>query len=260
MDLGLTGRKAVVCGGSKGLGLAIARKLSEEGAEVILLSRDRASLMQACAALGGKSSFVSCDLTDQDSVESAVAEIKQRCGGGPDILVHNVGGPTPSLACETKIDQWTSGFNRLFLTVAHLNNAFLPAMQERGWGRIVTVTSLSVLEPIPFLAVSNVMRSASTALTKTLSDEVAKFNITVNCVAPGMISTDRTDELLTARVAKSGQSREDYMTDLLKGIPAGRLGEPDEFGSVVCFLCSNQASYITGSTICVDGGKRRSTY
>ncbi|MBY0547903.1 MAG: SDR family oxidoreductase [Candidatus Obscuribacterales bacterium] len=259
MDFGLTGRKAVVCGGSKGLGLAIARKLTEEGAEVILLSRDKASLTQACADLGGKSSFVSCDLTDQSSIESAIAEIKQRFGG-PDILVHNVGGPTPSFACETGLEQWTSGFNRLFLTVAHLNNAFLPSMQERGWGRIVTVTSLSVLEPIAFLAVSNVMRSASTALTKTLSDEVAKFNITVNCVAPGMIATARTDELLTARVSKSGQSREDYMADLLKGIPSGRLGEPDEFGSVVCFLCSNQASYITGSTICVDGGKRRSTY
>lgn len=259
MDLGLTARKAIVCGGSKGLGLSIARKLSEEGCEVILLSRDKSSLAKACDSIGGKSSFVSCDLTDQSSINCAVAEIKERFGG-PDILIHNVGGPSPSLACETSIEQWTSGFDRLFVTVAHLNNAFLPWMRERGWGRIVTVTSLSVLEPIPFLAVSNVMRSASTALTKTLSDEVAKFNITVNCVAPGMISTDRTDELLTARVSKSGQSREDYMSDLLKGIPAGRLGEPDEFGSVVCFLCSNQASYITGSTICVDGGKRRSTY
>lgn len=259
MDLGLSGRKALVCGASKGLGFACAEQLWKEGAEVLLLSRDKASLQEACSKLGERASFVSCDLTDEKSIQAAVDEVKATFGD-PDIIIHNVGGPAPSMAVETSLEQWTSGFNRLFLTVAALNQAFLPVMQKRGWGRIVTVTSLSVLEPIPFLAVSNVMRSASTALTKTLSDEVARYNITVNCVAPGMISTDRTDELLSARISKSGQSREEYMADLLKGIPAGRIGNPAEFGAVVCFLCSEQASYITGSTICVDGGKRRSTY
>ena len=259
MDLGLKNRKALVCGGSKGLGLAIARHLAGEGAQVILLSRDKNSLESACASIGPPAGFVACDLTDNQSIAEAIAQTKQKYGN-PDIVVHNVGGPTPSLAEETGIEQWSLGFNRLFLTVAQLNQAFLPAMKEQKWGRILTVTSLSVLEPIPFLAVSNVMRSASTALTKTLADEVAKYNITVNCIAPGMIATDRTDELLAARIAKSGQAKEDYLDGLLKTIPAARLGSPEEFGAVACFLCSQQASYITGSTICVDGGKRRSTY
>ncbi|HEY9714858.1 MAG TPA: SDR family oxidoreductase, partial [Chroococcales cyanobacterium] len=128
------------------------------------------------------------------------------------------------------------------------------------WGRIVAVTSLSVVEPVANLAISNAMRAAVTAMMKTLSDEVAASGVTVNCVAPGLIETDRLTDLMKARIAKSGQSEQEYKKDYLKPVPTGRLGRPDEFGAVVAFLCSEQASYITGSTIAVDGGKRRSTY
>jgi 3-oxoacyl-[acyl-carrier protein] reductase len=133
-------------------------------------------------------------------------------------------------------------------------------MRERQWGRIIAVTSLSVLEPIAGLAISNAMRSAVTAMLKTLSDEVAQDNITINCLAPGLIHTDRTEALFQARVEKSGQTRDDYMRAYLQSIPAQRLGDPADFGAVAAFLCSQPASYITGSTIAVDGGKRRSTY
>lgn len=259
MDLGISGRKALVCGASKGLGLATARQLSNEGVEVVLLSRDRGALQSACAAIGPEATFIDCDLTDETSIRNAIEEVNSRFGK-LDILVHNVGGPQPTMAEDTKVHDWQSGFDRLFLPVIKLNEAFLPKMKEQRWGRIITVTSLSVIEPIPFLAVSNAIRSASTSYSKTLADEVAKFNVTVNCVAPGMVSTDRIEELMTARSSKAGQSKEAYVADVVKTIPAERMGYPDEFGAIVCFLCSEQASYITGSTICVDGGKRRSTY
>jgi 3-oxoacyl-[acyl-carrier protein] reductase len=174
--------------------------------------------------------------------------------------VHNTGGPKPTRAEETTDDQWSSGFHQLFESVIHLNQAFIPGMKERLWGRIVNVTSLSVLEPIPNLAVSNAMRSAATAMLKTLSDELAAFNICINCMAPGVIHTDRTEERLQAQIKQSGGTREQYLEDYVKSIPAGRLGTAEEFAAMVAFLCSQRASYITGSTICVDGGKRRATY
>ena len=150
---------------------------------------------------------------------------------------------------------WRDGFERLFASVAQINQAFLPKMRTRRWGRIVTVTSLSVVEPIANLVVSNAMRSAVTAMLKTLADEVAAAGITVNCVAPGLIHTDRTEALVESRMKLSGQSRDNYMDDYLKSIPSRRLGKPEEFAAVVAFLCSEQAGYITGSTLCVDGGK-----
>ena len=265
MDLGLKGKKALVCGGSRGLGYACAEALSREGAELMILGRDAAALKHAVEGLKkvcGESCQVRhlvCDLLSADDRKRLIAEI-QSAWGAPDIIIHNVGGPKASSVQETAIEAWQEGFDRLFLPVVELNNAFLPVMKKNGWGRIITVTSLSVVEPIALLAISNALRSASTSMSKTLSDEVASYGITVNCVAPGMIHTDRTDELINARIAKSGQSREAHEADMFKSIPAGRLGRPEEYGAVVCFLCSKQASYITGSTRYVDGGKRRSTY
>lgn len=260
MDLGLKGKKALVCGASKGLGLATAKQLAKEGADVILLSRSKDALEQASNEIGsGIVGLIACDLTSETATVDAITEIKQRWQY-LDILIHNVGGPKPTMTETTATQEWTLGFERLFLPVTRLNDAFLPGMKERRWGRIITITSLSVIEPIPFLAVSNVIRSASTAYSKSLSDEVARFNVTVNCVAPGMVATDRIEDLMTTRSQKAGQPKEEYIADVVKTIPAQRLGHPDEFGAVVCFLCSEQASYITGSTICVDGGKRRSTY
>ena len=263
MDLGLKGKKALVCGGSKGLGYATAEALAREGAQVFILGRDEAALKAACARIKSVAELepisASCDLLSAEARKELVGRINSNWGG-IDILIHNVGGPKASTVEETSNEAWEEGFQRLFMTAADLNQAFVPGMKERKWGRVVTITSLSVMEPIAMLSISNAMRSASTALSKTLADEVAKFGVTVNCVAPGLVQTDRTEELIEARMKKSGQTREQHETEMFKNIPAGRLGNPAEFGAVVCFLCSEQAAYITGSTICVDGGKRRSTY
>ncbi len=263
MDLGIKGKRALVCGASKGLGYACAEALAAEGADVILVGREENTLKDAAERIknltGTLPKWQVCDLLSADSRKTMIEKVGTE-SGGVDIIVHNVGGPKASTVEDTSIDSWQEGFDRLFKPVVELNQAFIPGMKERKWGRIVTITSLSVMEPIAMLSISNAMRSASTALSKTLSDEVAKHGITVNCVAPGLVQTDRTEELIKARIEKSGQTREQHEAEMHKNIPAARLGQPAEFGAVVCFLCSEKASYVTGSTICVDGGKRRSTY
>jgi len=261
MDLGLSGKKALVTGASKGIGRAIVEALHGEGTEIIASAREEAGLKKLSDNVRGKARLItkSCDLSDSGS-RSDLIDFVEKEFEYVDILVHNVGGPRPSDVMTTTGNDWHAGFNQLFASVAHLNEALVPSMKEKRFGRIICVTSLSVLEPIVGLAVSNAIRSAVTAMLKTLADELAPYAVTVNCVAPGAIATDRLNDLMTVRIAKSGQSKEDYNREYLKAIPMGRLGEPHEFASVVAFLASARASYVTGSTISVDGGKRRSTY
>ncbi|MDZ4832160.1 MAG: SDR family oxidoreductase [Candidatus Melainabacteria bacterium] len=263
MDLGINGKKALVCGASKGIGRAIALELAREGVEPILCARKSDVLEETAAAIrketGVRVHHKACDLTlakDRDELIKAVDETLK----GIDILVLNTGGPKPSSALATTLDEWENGFHQLFQMIVHLNSGFIPKMKEKKWGRIVCVTSLSVMEPIANLAISNSMRSGVTAMLKTLSDELAQSGITINCLAPGAIATERLEELMDARIAKTGQSKEDYMKQYLSAIPMGRMGDPEEFAAMAAFLCSQRASYITGSTIAIDGGKRRSTY
>ena len=262
MDLGLTGKRALVCAASKGLGKAIAKALAQEGARVFMCARSAGTLIDAVNEVEAVAQFpvtsMTCDLSDPDQRDALVAQV-QSAFGELDILVHNVGGPKPSKVETTDPEAWQVGFDQLFQSVIQLNHAFLPSMKKNQWGRILCVTSLSAFEPINDLAVSNGLRPAITAMLKTLADEVAAYNITVNCVAPGMILTDRTEERIQDHLAKNPQSnRQEWLSQYVKSIPAGRLGDPEEFGGPVTFLCSQQASYITGSTICIDGGKRRS--
>jgi 3-oxoacyl-[acyl-carrier protein] reductase len=262
MDLGIQGKKALVCASSKGLGKAIAKALAKEGVELFLCARTEETLQTTVSELQTFSSqpihFAAADLSTQAGRETLIQRV-QASWGSPDILVHNVGGPKPSKAETTTTTDWQSGFEQLFQSVDHLNKAFLPAMKERQWGRIICITSLSSFEPLGDLAVSNALRPAITAMLKTLADEVAAYNITVNCVAPGMILTDRTEERIREYLARNPQSdRGAWLADYVKTIPARRLGNPDEFGAPVAFLCSQQASYMTGGTLCIDGGKRRS--
>jgi 3-oxoacyl-[acyl-carrier protein] reductase len=263
MDLGIQGKRALVCAASRGLARATAFALAREGVELFLCSRDEDTLAQTAreieAETGRDVSYKACDLSDRQEREALVDSVKS-VFSSLDILIHNAGGPKPSTAEATSLEDWERGFHQNFLSVVHLNQAFLPGMKANGWGRILIITSLSPMEPVPNLAVSNGVRAAITAMAKTLSNEVAPQGVTVNCVAPGVIHTDRTEDLIQAQIAKKGGSREEYMSHYLQSIPAGRLGKPEEFAAVMTFLCSQQASYITGSTISVDGGKRRSTY
>lgn len=263
MDLGLRGKTALVCGASQGMGQAIASALAEEGADLFLVSRRSESLRAVSEMLardrGAKAHWHACDLADHASRLGLIEAVRQVMGR-VDILIHNSGGPKSTRVEDTSLDDWFNGFQSLFPAVAHLNEAFLPGMKDGKWGRIICVTSLSVLEPIPGLAISNAMRAAVTGMLKTLADEVAEHNITVNCVAPGLIATARTQERIGALIEQKGGTYEDHLESFVKSTPARRLGTPEEFAAVVTFLASEKASYVTGSTICVDGGKRRSGF
>jgi 3-oxoacyl-[acyl-carrier protein] reductase len=260
VDLGLKGKTALVTGSSKGIGRAIARELAFEGAQVVACARDKANLEELKRELDDLSQahIFACDLADRLQREALVKDLGTR-KLRVDILVHNVGGPKPTEVTQTSQEDWLQGFEQLFQSVVHLNEAFLPAMKEQGFGRILCVTSLSTIEPIGGLAISNAIRSGVTAMLKSLADEVAPYGITVNCLAPGAIATDRLQQLMASRIAKSGVSEEDYNREYLKAIPMKRLGLPEEFAAMAAFLASTRASYVTGSTICLDGGKRRST-
>lgn len=263
MDLGIQGKRALVCASTKGLGKAIALALAKEGAELFLCARTESDLKAAATELQVFSPLpvhgYPCDMALLSSREELIARIKS-VWDGVDILVHNAGGPPPSTVQATTLDAWQQGFETNFLSIAHLNQAFLPAMKANQWGRIVTVTSLSPMEPIADLAVSNAVRAAVVAMMKTLSNEVASSNITVNCVAPGIIYTDRIEALIRDNLAKHGGTREQLLAGYTGAIPAGRLGTPEEYAAMVAFLCSEQASYITGNTMTVDGGKRKAVF
>ncbi|MDP9838146.1 3-oxoacyl-[acyl-carrier protein] reductase [Neorhizobium huautlense] len=261
MDLGISGKRALVLASSRGLGLGIATALAREGANVLLVGRSGEKLAENCKAINaegkGKADWVWGDLADENFVESMVAAVKEKLGG-IDILVNNTGGPTPGVASEMTVDKLSTFFETMVLKVITLTNTLLPQMKEQGWGRILTVGSSGVFEPIPNLALSNTLRSALVGWNKTLSTEVANSGITVNMLLPGRIHTDRIDELDGANAKRQGKSVEEIRAASLKTIPAGRLGKVEEFAAAGAFLCSEPASYITGSMLRVDGGAAKS--
>lgn len=247
MDYGIAGKRALVIGASRGLGAATARALALEGVEVMAASRRGtapASGIQGLAA----------DLSDRD----AVAALCDRLAREPvDILVNNCGGPPPGVAQGQAPQAWLSAFEAMAVSTFSLTDAALPGMVARGWGRIVTIGSSGILQPIPSLALSNGVRGAVAGWSKTLAEEVAAKGITVNMVLPGRIATDRVGELDAARAQRTGQPIEEVESAARATIPAGRYGRPEEFAAACAFLCSQAASYITGSMIRVDGGMIR---
>lgn len=244
MDFGLSGKRALVVGGSQGLGAATARLLADEGAQVISASRSG-------SAPSSRVEGATFDLSDPESVG---AMCDQLAADPVDILVNNCGGPMAGPARGQTRAAWHSAFNTMATSLFALSDAALPGMIERGWGRIVTIGSSGVVQPIPGLALSNAVRSAVAGWSKTLADEVAPLGVTVNIVLPGRIATDRVAKLDQFRAQNSGQTVEEIQTASRKTIPLGRYGKPSEFAAVVAFLCSVQASYVTGSMVRVDGG------
>jgi 3-oxoacyl-[acyl-carrier protein] reductase len=255
MDLGLLGKRAVVLGASRGLGGAVARALANEGATVLAVSRSGGAVENASAQAAQRITAFAADLADRAQVDRLAKVALER---GTDILVNNSGGPPPGVASEMPVEQWIAHFQAMAAHLFHLTGLLLPAMIERRWGRILTIASTGVEQPIPNLALSNGIRASVVGWSKTLASEVAASGVTVNVVLPGRIQTTRVDELDQANAAKQGKTREEVARASAATIPAGRYGRPDEFGEVVAFLASERASYITGTRIRVDGGMIRS--
>ena len=261
MDLGITGKRALVLASSQGLGLAIAGKLCEEGANVLICGRVEDKLAAVAAALStagpGKADYAVADLSDAGAAGALYKAAREKLGG-VDILVNNTGGPPPGTVETPDAALWRSQIDTMLLRVIEITNLCLAGMKEAGWGRVLTVASSGIIQPIPNLAMSNTIRSALVGWNKSLSNEVAADGISVNILAPGRIHTQRTDDLDAADAKRSGRTVEEVMAASCATIPARRYGKVEEFGAVGAFLVSEPASYVTGSVIRCDGGSIRS--
>ncbi|QKK15929.1 SDR family oxidoreductase [Rhizobium indicum] len=261
MDLGIKGKRALVLASSRGLGLGIAVALAREGANVLLCGRSGEQLEANCKAINGegngRADWIWADLGDERFVEMVTTAVKEKFGG-LDILVNNTGGPTPGTTEDMTGEKLEIYFLSMVARVITLTNALLPGMKAQGWGRILTVASSGVIEPIANLALSNTLRPALAGWSKTLASEVAGFGVTTNLLLPGSILTARLDDLDGAAAKRTGKSLEEIRTDKEARIPVGRYGRVEEFAATAAFLCSQPASYITGSLIRCDGGAARS--
>lgn len=257
MDLKLRGRRALVTAASRGLGRACAAALADEGAQVVIVARTLESLAATADEIGAVGRHA-LDLSDPAAPATAVRSAVDMLGG-LDILVVNAGGPPPGTFTSTPPEAWEVGYQLTLQSAVRLLRESLPHLRDSTQPRVVIVTSASVREPIPNLVLSNAFRSAVTATAKTLSREVAPLGITINCLAPGRFATDRVHELDVATAELEGKTRAEVEEAAAAAIPACRYGEPAEFGAVCAFLCSEQAAYLTGQTIVLDGGALRAT-
>jgi 3-oxoacyl-[acyl-carrier protein] reductase len=260
MNLGLAGKRAVVLGASRGLGAAIAKSLATEGASVIAAARSAETTegwrSQLPAEVAARVHPVATDLTERTQVEALAKLAAQH--GPTHILINNSGGPPPGTALETTIEQWLKQFEVMAAHLFHFTSLLLPGMLQQRWGRIITITSFGVEQPVPNLALSNGVRAAIVGWSKTLATEVAARGVTVNIAMPGRIHTDRLDQLDQAAATREGKSKQEISAAMAAGVPIGRYGRPEEFADVVTFLASERASYITGARIRIDGGLIRS--
>ncbi|MCK5147377.1 SDR family oxidoreductase [bacterium] len=257
MDLGLKDRVALVTASSKGLGRAVAWSLAREGTKLVICSRNKDILEKTAddIFLGtGVSVFpLAVDLSEADQVEWLMDETLDLFGR-VDILVTNAGGPKPGNFTDLEEADWMHAIQLNLMSVVRLCRAVIPSMKKNNWGRIINLASVSVKQPIDNLFLSNTIRPGVIGLTKSLSQELARYNILVNAVCPGYILTDRVEQLLEAKSKQTGQSTEELKTARIADIPLGRIGDPGELANMVAFLASDRASYITGTTIPVDGG------
>jgi 3-oxoacyl-[acyl-carrier protein] reductase len=250
MDLGIRGKVAIVCASSKGIGRAAAQALAGEGVRLTICARDEAALQATAAdlraATGAEVLAVPADLRKVEQINRLMEQTLAHYGQ-LDILVNNTGGP-PAGRFEAHDDAaWQGAFEALLLSVVRLSRLAIPEMRKQHWGRIVTVTSTAVKQPIPNLVLSNALRAAVTGMCKTLAGEVAADGITVNTVAPGRILTDRLTSIY-------GGDEASTRSKAAVGVPMGRVGEARDMGNAILYLCSEQAGYITGATLQVDGG------
>jgi len=257
VDLGLTGKRALVLGSSRGLGLGIAEALAAEGADVVVCGRSEEKLRAVALRITGQGQGVAhpvvVDLAARDSA-ARLADAALAALGRVDILVNNSGGPPPGPVTAVTDETWRGQFETMVLRIFGLTALLVPGMRERRWGRILTLTSSGVVQPIPQLGISNALRAALVTWSKTLATELAAEGVTVNTLVPGRIQTQRVDELDAAAAARQGTTVEEVARQARATIPVGRYGEVRELAAVAAFLVGEPASYVTGSVIRVDGG------
>ena len=257
MNLGLNGKVALVLASSRGLGQAMAVSLAREGVKVAVTGRNAAGLQKSVElieAAGGKALALTWDISDLNVIDSMVSQVEKELGP-IDILINNTGGPPPTPAAGQDPALWQKSFNDMILSLIAITDRVLPGMRQRKWGRIITSTTSGAISPIKNLAISNTLRAALLAWSKTLSGEVAKDGVTVNIIMPGRVATNRLRELDEARAKRENLSYDAVVQLSLQQIPMGRYGDPQEYGDTATFLASQNASFITGSVIRVDGGQ-----
>ena len=260
MDLGLHGKVALVAAASKGLGRAIAEELATEGADIVMCARGEEALSRArdeiATATGANVLAVAGDVAKSDDVDRITQAAIDRFGR-VDILVTNAGGP-PSAKFESVTDEmWRKAIELTLMSAINLTSRVLPGMKQRKWGRVINVTSITVKQPVDGLMLSNSLRAAVTGFARTLANEVALDGITVNNILPGYTRTERVEQLASSRASREGITSDAARAEWEQQIPMRRLGEPREFAALAAFLASERASYITGTSITVDGGWTR---
>jgi 3-oxoacyl-[acyl-carrier protein] reductase len=256
MEFGLKNKTALVLGGGGGLGRAISLALAAEGAKIAVADIDNKAIAETEAAVkraGGTSIGLTWDLADLSQIDAQVTKVEAELGP-VSILVNITGGPPPTTAAGQDPALWTKHFQAMVLSIIAITDRVLPGMRERRWGRIITSTSSGVISPIPNLGISNALRMSLVGWSKTLAREVGSDGITSNIIVPGRIATDRIKFLDEAKAKREGRTVDDVAGESTRSIPLGRYGKPGEYGAVVAFLASEQAGYITGSTIRIDGG------
>ncbi|HXM35342.1 MAG TPA: SDR family oxidoreductase [Pyrinomonadaceae bacterium] len=257
MDLGIGNRVALVAAASKGLGFAAALELAREGARIFLCSRDEARAAEAAekihAVTGATVAGIAADVTDNDAIDRFVSLAREQAGQ-IDILVTNAGGPPTSSFADADLEMFRRAFELNAMSAIRLARLVLPQMRAQKWGRVINITSISSKQPVDGLLFSNTMRAGLTGWAKTVSNEVAADNVTVNNVAPGYTLTERQDELATARSRALGKTKDEMIALWASESPIRRLGRPEEIAAAIAFLASERASYITGVTLQVDGG------
>ena len=260
MDLDLSGKHALVCGASEGIGRAAAIELARLGADVTLLARREAALLDVLSTLPAdgqqRHGFVCADVADTAALRDSVGELARE--RPLHILINNTGGPPGGTAHGADVAAYLDAFNWHLVANHTLMQAALPGMRDAGWGRIVNVISTSVYEPIPNLGVSNTVRGAVASWAKTLSRELGGDGITVNNVLPGYTRTQRLDQILADRSAATGKPQDEIAKGMLASVPVGRFADAGEIGGVIAFLCTQAAAYVNGQSLAVDGGRMQS--